>query len=121
VDVATSDTGPELPVPVILDDHQATAPRALFGRGGVVHGESPLSLVVDEVGCAGCPPVRACSSLPPRLAAGFGPIRMARPSEEGFTPGLSAAASSRDWFPRSPDRGGLGRALTTPSQPRISS
>src|SRR4051812_3285748 len=52
VDKATSDAGTEFPVPVILDNHEATATRTLLGRGGNDDGGPPR-----RVGSPGSPPV----------------------------------------------------------------
>ena len=66
------DAGPELPVPVVLNDHEAAAARALLRWRVVVHG-MPLTRWVGRV-----PSGQGLLFLPPGLAVGFGPIRQAR-------------------------------------------
>ena len=44
VDVATGDAGPELPVPVVLNDHEAAAPRALLWRAAHEHVRPPSGI-----------------------------------------------------------------------------
>jgi hypothetical protein len=75
VHVAASDAATEGAVPVILNNHEATATRAGTRGLGNDHAGPPLRAEWRT----GIPPVEACHLTPPRLADGFGSWRLTRP------------------------------------------
>ena len=82
--VTARDAGAELPVPVVLNDHEAIAARALLRWCAVVHGV-PLMRWVCRM-----PSGSGLFNLPPGLAVGFGQIRKARSPRREFTPRIGS-------------------------------
>ncbi len=97
VDVPASNAACELPVPVVLDDHEPAAARAPTGRCTSDHSHTPVLAARPESLRLGA------GSVPPGLADGFGSTQSDPPSLEG---------SPQEVVPPVPAQAGIRQSAT---------